>query len=617
MFEKELPSRLKFFLAFIVLIFILFIGRLWQLQIILGQEFERQAEGNRIRLTTITPPRGMIYDRYGRMIASNRKAFTVSMIIPDRNRIPYDIIERLAKITGMDCDEILNKIQTSKARYYQPIRLLVDVDSSTVIKIEEHRMELPGVIIEEIPVRNYIYGDLLGHTIGYIGEIDNTELEELKGKGYSPGDLIGKTGIERSYDIYLKGVPGGRQVEVNSLQRPTRVLGTKAPVPGNSLYLTIDVQLQEMVEKALKEQLEALQKIEKYKNSRAGVAIVMDPNNGEILALASVPGIDSNDFVGGISYDKWVAYRDDSREPLLNRATQGVYPPGSVFKAVTTLAALDLGLVKPDERFYCSGRDPISKKYCWERKGHGSQTLLEGIQNSCNIVFYELGRRLGIDNLSKYAKDLGIGSKTGFELKPEEKEGLMPTKEWKAAAFSRLDQKVWYPNETLDAAIGQGFVEVTPLQIAVLYSAIANGGTFYKPYIVKSVATPFGEQLLENEPEVTHVSMVGRESFEVLKEGLVRVVKSGTARGSFYTFPLDRYPIAGKTGTAQAGAYDHAWFAAFGPADDPEIVVVVMIERGASGSGAAVPVGRRIFDAYFGLRDMTRGNSPSSVDQGY
>ncbi|HHY98982.1 MAG TPA: penicillin-binding protein 2 [Firmicutes bacterium] len=598
MSEQKPDRRLRLMSIVTIAIFLLLLGRLWQLQIVHGDLYATLSEGNRIRLIRIPAPRGRILDRNGIPIASSRMAYTISVIPRELDKSP-ESLSWLSRILGIDVKDLKKKISDSGERSFEPVRLVIDADPALITAIEERRYELPGVIVEELPVRYYPFGDLACHLLGYIGQIGPSELKELSSHGYKPGDIIGKTGIEATYEKYLHGQDGGQQVEVNSLGRPVRVLGDRNPIPGDDIVLTIDVKLQKAAEEALSQGLESLQGKQDTKHVKGGGALVVDPRNGDILAMVSKPGFDPNDFVRGISPAKWKALNNPTN-PLANRITMFSYPPGSTFKIVTATAALEEGKVTINDRFVCHGRDPISGKACWilaRGQSHGVQNLVDGIKNSCNIVFYELGRRVGIDLLSKWARLYGFGMPTGFNVIPRENAGLVPEREWKERTYKGSD-RIWYPDETLDVAIGQGALSVTPIQLAMAYVALANGGWLYEPHVVSKVLDSTGQVVWHSKVRVNGHVPISPENRDIIINGMKAVTSpGGTAAGSFYRFPV---PVAGKTGTAQAPpGPSHAWFAAFAPADNPEVVVLTFVERGVSGAAAAAPIARKILQAYF------------------
>lgn len=590
--------RLKYLGYVVMAVILVLASRLWYLQIVQGSVYEALSVGNRVRVIPVVAPRGRILDRNDIALASNRLAFCVSVVPQDMSNRD-GTIAWLSRVLGMTPEAIEQKLSTPR-RPFEPIRIKADVDPDVVVAIGERRTEFPGVIIEEVPVRNYVLGDTASHVIGYTREIDAEELKAHSGEGYKPGDLIGKVGIEKAFEEYLRGTDGGEQVEVNSLSQPIRVLGSMAPVSGYDVVLTIDSKLQIVAEEALEAQLHALSKSEKTSRAKAGVVIAMDPRTGEILVMASKPSYDPNMFVGELS-SKDLQFLTSSPSPQPNRAISHTYAPGSTFKVITALAALEQGKVDLGARFFCTGRDSASGKACWtaERgRSHGSLNIIGGISESCNIVFYELGRRVGIDGLAESARMFGLGQSTGIVMFPKDQAGLVPDREWKKRNFKGYDQ-TWYPTETLDVAIGQGALLVTPLQLANVYSAIAERGALRRPMIVKAVLDSDGRCVKEFQPAVVSNISISGNSWDILERGLEGVVSGGTAQGAFLGFPLR---VAGKTGTAQnPQGPSHAWFACYAPIEDPEIVVLVMIEHGSSGAAYAAPVARQVLEEYFGI----------------
>jgi len=596
--ESPVQNRLKHLGLVALVVLVILAARLWHLQIMRGETYEALSQGNRVRVIPVPAPRGKILDRNGVPLATSRMAFSVSIVPQDVTDMD-NTIARLAPVLGMSPESIKEKLAAPR-RPFDPVRLKTDVDPSVVTAIGEQRTDLPGVVIEEIPVRRYVYGDFASHLIGFIREIDSSELKTYKDKGYRPGDLIGKVGVERTFEEYLRGVDGGEQVEVNSLSQPIKVLGSLAPVPGDDVVLTIDQRVQAAAERALSEELDELSKSPKTSEAKAGAVVAMDPRTGEILAMVSKPSFDPNMFVGELSKEE-LAFLSSTPSPQPNRVTSHTYPPGSAFKIITAIAALERHKVTLDDTFVCTGRDPQSGKACWtveHGRGHGKEDLLAGIANSCNIVFYELGRRVGIDDLAMYARVFGFGRPTGIDLFPGDASGLVPDRAWKRMNFKGYDQ-MWYPTETLDVAIGQGALLVTPLQLANAYATVAANGVMHVPMVARAILAPDGKVIREFTPEVASTVNVSQESLDILKQGLAKVVTEGTAAAAFKGFPI---PTAGKTGTAQnpSGA-SHGWFAGFAPIDNPEIVVVVLVEHGTGGSLAAAPVARKVMEAYFGL----------------
>lgn len=675
---KKLQKRLNIFLGIIVVIFSVLTISLAALQIVKGDEYEKLAEENRIRLIPITAPRGVFKDRNGRELVNSRPSFTVSYMsvktekttqeevfatlreilqiplytevsneklvvnkdnkvtlsklpIGDKNgdgkvdssdislvegntgkvispikidfstgTVTLDIEPGTAVLASYNYDTLKNKL---RGQGYRPVRLKTDVDFQTVAEIEERR--LPGVVIEVEPMRNYLYGNTASHIFGYVGEINQEELEASKDKGYRPGDLFGKMGLEKVLESYLKGIDGGQQVEVTASGKPIKVLGQKEPIPGHSVTLTIDIKLQQIAENKLKEQLLKLQ-TDKYKpfpNAKRGAVVALNVKTGEVLAMASIPDFDPNMFARGITQKEWEEISKNPLNPMVNLAIAGTYPPGSVFKMVTATAALEEKVTNENEFVRDTGVYwTILPKRCWRAGGHGMVNMVRALAESCNIYFYEMGRRLGIDNIEKYAKLYGLGSITGIEL-PGEKPGRVASREYKKNTFTRPDDKIWYPAETLDAAIGQGYNSFTPIQIANYVAAIANDGVWMKPHLIKSIEDPDGNIVLEKNPEIGGQLDFSKDTFRIIKEGMRAVtLPGGTAYSVFADFPIS---VAGKTGTAEWDVTKdpHGWFVAFAPYEDPEIAVAVFIEQAGSGGTTGGPVARAIFEEYFHLTE--------------
>ena len=498
-------------------------------------------------------------------------------------------------------DNLKNKIIEQGYKKFIPVRLKTDVNFDAVAQIEEY--DLPGVIIQAEPIRSYLYGETASHIVGYLGEINRSELEQFSEDNYKPGDYIGKEGLERVLEKYLRGQDGGRQVEVSAKGDFIRVLGHEEQIPGSSVFLTIDLEVQRTAEKALREMMYKLQNdpYKPYPNAKKGAVIVMNVKSGEVLALVSEPAFDPNLFVGGISKTDWEELNNPLK-PLFNKAVQGTYPPGSVFKMITATAALETKSTTPKEIIDSRGGVywTIAPKKCWAWKsgGHGRVNMITALAKSCNIYFYEMGRRAGIDALETYSRKFGLGEKTGIEL-PNEESGIVAARSYKEKVFKNASQKKWYPAETLDAAIGQGFHSYTPLQIARYISTIANNGKLVTPYLVKKIVNYEGEVILENKPKAPKDIGVSQETLNTIKEGMRAVVEpGGTAWGPFIGFPI---AAAGKTGTAEWNSRyeNHGWFASFAPYDDPEIAIVVFIEQAGSGGSTGGPIARAIYEQYF------------------
>lgn len=568
-----------------VLVIAVLIGRAAYLQIYQGEYYAGLADGNRIRIVPSMAPRGTFYDRNGELLVTNRPGFSVSLL-PLTAPISDDVIDRLSDLLKVPTDEIKTKIAGHSG--FNPIRIKTDVTPDIVSIIEEQKSQYPGVVIEVTPIRDYILKQEGAHTFGYVSEINDTELEKMKDEGYKSGDIIGKFGLEKVYDKELRGENGGQQVEVDVSGKPVQILGRKEPIPGDDLELTIDINLQQAAEKAVDEQLTQI-------GAHAAAAVVMNPQTGEILAMVSRPAFDPNLFAHGISSKDWNQLNNNPYHPMDNKTITGEYPPGSTFKIVTGTAALTEGVVTPDEQIFDSGHHWIIPKGNADGEALGWLNFRTALAHSDNVYFYEMGNRLGIDRLEKYARMFGLGAKTGIDL-PYEATGLVANRRYKEKNF---DDGEWYLSETFDAAIGQGFNLVTPLQAAMVMGEIAADGKRYKPHVVNRIIAPDGSVVKDFRPELLSQLDVPEEDIKLVQDGLHDVTKYGTAASSFRGFTVD---IAGKTGTAEnSQGRDHGWFVAYGPFDNPNIVVAVIVENGGYGSQSAVPIGRKILEAAFGL----------------
>jgi penicillin-binding protein 2 len=591
---KRFGHRLDVFGLIVVFIFVALVTRLGYLQVVQGNYYGRLADGNRIKLIPIMAPRGTFYDRNGVPLVSNRPGFTVT-IVPMSGPIPDEVINKLAGILDMNPAEIRAKVAAQQKGAFEPIHVKTDIGPDVVTKIEERRNELPGVVIDIQPVRNYIHNELAAHVFGYVSEISDTELEKTKAEGYKPGDIVGKFGLEKVYDKEIRGVAGGSQVEVDVNGRAVQVLGKKEAIPGNNLVLTIDYRIQKTAEEAIDEHLKFLQTKLGNVNAKSMAAVVMNPKTGEILAMVSRPAFNPNLFNGGISSKDWKIINENPFHPMDNKAISGEYPPGSTFKIITGTAALELGKVTPEEKIFDSGHHWIIPKGNAQGEALGWIAFQEALSKSDNVYFYEMGNRLGIDNLEKYARMFGLGDFTGINL-PGESDGLVANRRYK----ERVYKEDWYLSETFDAAIGQGFQLVTPLQMAVVMSTVANGGYRYRPYLVSKITTQNGDTIKAFGPEVKGRVQISEKTLALIRAGLKDVASpEGTAGYVFTGFPIS---IAGKTGTAEnPHGDDHGWFVAYAPYEDPRVVISVVVEQGGFGSDAAAPIARKILEAAFNL----------------
>ena len=583
--NDEFGGRLQVLAWLSVLVIVVLIGRAGYLQIYEGDYYARLAEGNRIRIIPTMAPRGTFFDRNGQLLVQNRPGFAVSLM-PVMTKIDPVVIGRLSELLKVPVEEINKKIEAHTG--FDPIRIKADVTPDIVTIIEEQKNSYPGVIIEVQPIRDYMNKEEAAHTYGYVSEINDMELEKKKDEGYKSGDIIGKFGLEKIYDKELRGENGGQQVEVDVTGKPVQIIGNKPPTPGDDLYLTIDRDLQTAAEKAVDEQLKQI-------HANAAAVVCLNPQTGEVLAMVSRPAFDPNLFARGISAKDWNKLNNNPYHPMDNKAITGEYPPGSTFKIITGTAALTEGVVTPSELIMDSGHHWIIPKGNAEGEALGLINFQQAMAHSDNVYFYEMGNRLGIDRLEKYARMFGLGKITGIDL-PYESDGLVANRRYKEKNFEDGD---WYLSETFDAAIGQGFNLVTPLQAAMVMGEIAADGKRYKPHLVSRIVGPDGKTVREFAPELLGQLDVPMADIQLVQAGLHDVTKYGTAASIFRGFPIE---IAGKTGTAEnPHGRDHGWFVAYGPFDNPNIVVAVIVEQGGFGSQSAVPIGRKVLEAWFGL----------------
>ena len=597
--NEDFSGRLQFLRVVAVCIILVLIGRAGYLQVYDGELYARLAEGNRIRIIPAEAARGTFYDRNGELLVTNRPGFTVSLL-PLTEPISPEVIARVSALIHVPVEEIQKKIDAHIG--FDPIRIKNDVLPDIVSIIEEQKDSYPGVVVEVLPVRDYIFGEYAAPVFGYVSEINEEELERRKGEGYKSGDIIGKFGLERVYDKEVRGIKGGEQVEVDVSGRPVQILGRQSPIPGNDLVLTIDSHIQEAAERAVDDQLAAV-------HAHAAAAVVMNPQTGEILAMVSRPAFNPNLFAGGISTVNWNILNNNPYHPMDNKAITGEYPPGSTFKIVTGTAALAEHKVTAQEKIFDSGRHWIIPKTNAGGEALGWIDFEQAMAHSDNVYFYEMGNRLGVDTLERYARLFGLGTRTGIDL-PYEAEGLVPNRKYKADNY---EDGEWYLSETFDAAIGQGFNLVTPLQAAMVVSEIAANGQRYRPHLVQRIVDVNGNTVREIKPELLSTLEVDPSVIHHVQEGLHSVTKLGTGTALFAGFPVD---IAGKTGTAEnSQGRDHSWFVAYGPYKNPNVVVAVIVEQGGFGSVAAGPIARRILEAAFGLDkqiESTQGKSEGS-----
>lgn len=575
--------------------------RLWHLQIIKGHFFRDRSENNRLRMVYVPPPRGLILDRNGEVLVRNRPSFNIDFVSEDSPN-PEETVRALAEITGQPAEDLLEKLtRQGKRRMYEPKLLLRDVSRDLVAKITAQRYRLPGVLISVVPARDYIHNDLAAHAIGYIREISGEQLKNPLYAGYRMGDVVGQYGVEARYERYLQGERGSQAVIVNASGNKIGEAYSHLALPGSDVMLTIDRRLQEVADRAL--------------SGRKGAVVAMDPNTGDILAMAAAPRFAPSIFTSEVSKETWADLIDEKGSKLTNRVTQGVYPPGSVFKIFVAAAALSEGVVSPQERFFCPGYTMFgSRKFrCHKHSGHGSVDLFEAIVQSCDVYFYTVGQRLGVDRIYQYAHDIfGFGESTELGI-GDESSGLIPSTAWKAKYFRNPEDKKWYPGETLPVSIGQGAITTTPLQIVRGLSAVVNDGRIVKPRLVRKVVASDGRVLEETPsgPEIVRTIDIDPAILDKLKRSMVGVVEDKRGTGHRAALPeIHGISVGGKTGTAQVASKesgikddDHAWFAGYAPAEHPQIVVAALVENGGHGGVAAAPIAQDVFAAYFGIPD--------------
>lgn len=602
--DPFVKGRSKRILIIMSVAFSILLVRLWYIQVWKGGVFKKEAIQNSVRKIEVDAPRGRLLDRFGRVIADVRPTFNVTIIREDVKDLEGLLknLGRILKIDHADLKKALDDGIRKGAKKFQPITVLKDISWEQLAVLEENSFDLPGVNVVWKPTRIYPFNDLAAHLVGYISKPTDEELRLLrsyKSEDYSLDDYIGKSGIEESMEMVLKGQKGERAVEVDAYGRELALIGYKDPYPGANIELTLDLDLQVEVRELLKD--------------KVGALIAIDPSNGEILAYQSSPAFDPNIFSMPNPSLQWELLLKDERKPLENRVTRGLYPPGSTFKVIVAAGALEEG-ISPETSFTCHGEYRFGNRTygCWKKEGHGKMNLYSAIVNSCDVYFYQLGLMLGVDKIAEYARKLGFMQPTGITLSGE-KLGLIPDSDWKI----RILNETWFPGETLSLAIGQGYVMVTPAQLMSAYQAIVNDGVVYAPQIIRRIITVDGEVLKEFKPEVVRRVEFKEDTFRFLKNALKGVVMEpgGTGRGAY----VEGYEVGGKTGTSQVATTvkgkpedlpyelrDHALFVGFSPVEHPRILVVAVIEHGGSGGKAAAPIVGRVIKKYWELENERR-----------
>jgi penicillin-binding protein 2 len=595
----ELRPRTRFIYFLVAAAFLGIILRLIYLQVVQGERYSYLSENNRIRIKRILGTRGMVYDQRGELLVDSRPSFDL-LFVPEDAENPESTLRQLARHLGREESEFLESFKQSKSRNaFDDIILGKDVDWATVVAVETHQLDLPGVTLRARPRRNYADGPAGAHVLGYLGEIGPRQLKSFKDAGYELGDEIGQYGLEKKWEQYLRGKGGGQQVEVDAVGRRVRVLSEVISGPGYSVHLTLDRKLQQTAYEALQD--------------KEGTIVVLDVHTGAILAMASTPAFDPNVFARGIKGEEWRALIKDRLRPLNNRAIQGQYPPGSTFKIVMAIAGLEEEAIQPETKISDPGFFPFGNRSFrdWKKEGHGTVDLHKSLVESCDVYYYQLGTRLGIDKIAKWARAFGLGERSGALL-DDEKSGLVPDTVWKRKRF----RQPWYPGETPSVAIGQGYLIVTPLQLANMMAAVANGGTLYRPRLVSRVESVEGQRVFEQGPEIIRTIELRPDTLNRVRSALADVV--GGAAGTGKAARSSVITLAGKTGTAQVvemkGTYlkseqlayfnrDHAWFVAYGPADKPEIAIAVLVEHGGHGGSAAAPMAKKVAEKYVELKN--------------
>jgi penicillin-binding protein 2 len=593
--KRRLAVRVTALQGAVVVAFLLLAGSFWFFQIAQHQKYKELAENNHQRTLALRAPRGVIFDRQGRVLVENRSAFSIS-ILREHTKDIESTINRLSQVTGADEQEMREVFERHRGEpSYRPIVVIQDATFAQMAAVEARRLEFPEVLVEQVPTRRYPAESLAAHLLGYVGEASQEQVTEA---GFTLGSIIGQFGVEKIYNRYLMGQDGARRVIVNSMGREIASIGTEHPTEGQRVMLTLNLAMQKAAEEGFREL------------GFWGAAVVIDPRSGDVLTLASMPAFDPNDFAGGIDRATWQALTTDKLKPLQNRATQGRYSPGSTFKLVVATAALEEGLVTPSFRVNCGGGASFYGRYfqCHLKGGHGSVDMRHAIEKSCNVYFYTLGNMLGVDRIHKWALNLGLAGKSGIDL-PNEVESLVPSSEWK----KKTTGERWYPGETISVAIGQGQNSVTPMGLAVMMATLANGGTRLIPRLVKAVDDGSGWKEVPPPDNPFPTVRFKPETTQAVHDGLWLAVNGAGTAGRAR---LPGRDVSGKTGTAQVISLqgrerargsekdlrDHGWFVFMAPRDNPELAGVIFGEHNEHGYYAA-PIARHIIATYYAEKE--------------
>jgi len=584
-YAKSLRARTG--LVGVAFLFALLAGRVFDLQVVHGGKYEQLAEENQIKVRRERAPRGLVQDRHGYVLAENRPSFALA-VVHSEAMADTTLAARLGDLVGVDRRVIDEGFDKARRHPYEPVVICRDISFEAVARVEEHRTWLPGTVVEVDPTRSYPSGTIACHLVGYPGEISESELRRLRAQGYRPGDYLGRTGIEEVWESALRGTDGATFIRVDALGREVGPVEEKQPVrptPGHNVVLTIDLPLQAAVEEA-------------FEGVARGAAVAVDPRSGEILAMVSRPCFDPNAFAGGIAPEVWRSYSEDPARPLLNRALSAAYPPGSTFKVITALTALELDRLGEVARFRpCAGGYRFGNRWfgCWRAEGHGRLDLRDAIVQSCDVFFYQIGERLEVEELADFMVRFGFGERTGVDL-PSEARGHVPTREWYDETYG---QGQWTRGLLLNLAIGQGEILTTPLQMALATAAIGNGGELWEPHLFLRLETAEGRVLRRARPRARQVG-ISAESLQAVVDAMRGVVED--ERGTGRAARVSGVVVAGKTGTAQnPHGEDHAWFTALAPVEDPRVALSVVVENGGHGGAVAAPIARKILRTFFEL----------------
>ncbi len=596
--ERRLSRRITVIQILFAAVFILYLMTFWYHQVVRTDHYRRLSDNNRLRRVTTMPLRGEIIDREERLLATNRIAFNMHLN-REKVRDVDALLPVLSEILGTDEAILRERLARYRDRpRFEPVVLKEDVELAEVAYVESRRASLPMLSVEVESRRDYPYGSLAAHVIGYVGEVSDGQVKADPEGQYALGEIVGKAGVERQFDRDLRGSKGWKQVVVNSLGREIQEMDEgRRPTAGHALRLNLDLDLQQTLEEAYGEE--------------AGSAVFLDPNSGAVLAMVSRPAFDPNIFARRFSEDAWRTLSGDPRHPLQDRASLSKFAPGSVFKIIMAIAALEEGVAGPDRTSLCRGSWRFGRRSyrCWARSkgGHGVLGLREAITQSCNVYFYRLGDDMGIERIARWAKKFGLGRPTGIDL-PHEESGTVPDPEWKKKAYP-ADPK-WHPGETISVSIGQGALEVTPLQMAVFAATIANGGTIYRPRLIQARETHAGVEEALQAGEVVSKVALRPATLELIRDAMWAVVNE---QGTGGRARIEGRDVCGKTGTAQVyrasrdtdadkldkARRDHAWFIGFAPKDDPKLAWAVFVQHGGHGGTTAAPIARLVLERYF------------------